>query len=53
MLKFVDEFIQHYFSFEKGSGMQSDPKFGHRGVMLEIPMPGKKCSGMPFKLVSF
>jgi hypothetical protein len=33
---------QGYFSFDKGSRMQSDPKFGQNGVVLIIPMPGKK-----------
>jgi hypothetical protein len=32
---------QRYFPFEKGPGTQSDPKFGRRGLVLVIPMPGK------------
>jgi hypothetical protein len=30
------------FLKKKSPGTQSDPKFGRRGVVLVIPMPGKK-----------
>jgi hypothetical protein len=43
---------QSYFSLIKGSGTQSDPKFGRRGVVLLIPKPGKKGPGMPFRIAS-
>jgi hypothetical protein len=34
---------QRHFSFEKSSGKQtSDPKFGRRGVVFVIPVPGNK-----------
>jgi hypothetical protein len=39
---FKDVGYRHrYFYFEKGPGTQSDPKFGRRGVVLVIPMPGE------------
>jgi hypothetical protein len=45
--------MQRYFSFEKVSGTQSDPKFGLRGVLLVIPVPGRKGSGTLFQVVYF
>jgi hypothetical protein len=54
-MKNAINYYQHCLSFEKSFRMQtkSDPKFGHRGVVLVIPMPGKKSSGMLFWLANF
>jgi hypothetical protein len=32
---------------------KNDPKFGLRGVVLVMQIPGKKCSGTSFRLASF
>jgi hypothetical protein len=45
--------ISAVFFWKRFCNAKSDPKSDHRGVVLVIPMPGEKGSGMPFWLAPF
>jgi hypothetical protein len=42
-----------FFFSKRFQNSKSDPKFGQKGVILVVPMPGRKDSRMPFQLASF